>query len=152
MEGKDKETVILEPLSIGMRIAIVFMSWITVCLKPATSGAFLSTLFLASVTSGYEFYMLYYEYRKTKLSKVYVTGFYVSLFMLLYWFLVLVDMITLDVKNMVFKMGPASPIPLDISWPYYCMLFPAILYLLLIAAEILVKSITMSSGKKTITN
>lgn len=157
MEGKqrrkksNKESVVHIPLTAGLRIVIVFMSWLTVCLKPDTSRAFFSTLFLASITSGYEFAVLYFEYRKTVLSKVYGTGFSVALFMFIYWFLGFVGMITLDVNNMVFKMGPASPIPLDVSWPFYWLLIPAFSFPCLIAAEQIIKSIAVSSGKKPIT-
>lgn len=146
------ESVIHQPLTAGFRMAIVFMSWMAVCIKPDTLKGFLTTLFVASITSCYEYTVLYLDYRDSLLSKVYGIGFFVSLFTLIYWSLCFFGIITLDINEFVFKTGPNSPIPLTVSWPFYVITIIPLIFPAIIACEQVLKSkpVALSTDKKPI--
>lgn len=125
-----------------IRIVIVFLSWGVTMLKPDSTTGFFQNVFIASVTSMYEYGIFYLE-TNTKFKRIIgITGLILSILYMLFAVMGFAKLVNLDTTSSLFSFGKQMPFPHpeSICWSYYITVWIMLVFPLLVFLELFNKS------------
>jgi hypothetical protein len=139
------------------RLVIVLLTWFVAALVPSNSTGFYQTIFVASITSLYEYVIIYLDNINDRAR--YYLSFAGIIFSVLYLFLSFLGfskLIILDIEHLQFSFSNTFPIPNadTIKWSYYWTIYPMAFFPGLVVMEFFLKhkgqkpTISRKSGKK----
>ncbi|QYK68273.1 hypothetical protein [Paenibacillus sp. S02] len=128
-------------VKITFRLIIVLFTWVVTFTKPDSESAFFTVLFVSSVTSLYEYVIIYLETNESVRSIISVVGTWISA---LYGVMSLggfFGFVKLDIKSLVFSLGEKVPMPHpeQIVFDYYYIVPWMLIFPFLVCVEYFLK-------------
>lgn len=127
------------------RFFVVGVAWFMVSIKPESSSGFYQTVFVASLTSLFEYAVIFLD-SDQKLRKWIATfGIIGTIIYMIGAFLGLGGLIILDVKNYVFSFATKMPFssPESIQWKYIYAAWGMYLFPALVIIEAIIKKFSV---------
>lgn len=128
-------------VKVTLRLIIVFFTWAATFLKPDTESAFYTVLFVSSITSLYEYVIIYLETNNTIRYILSICGMALSGIYGVIAISGFCDLINLDVTNLVFSLGDKVPVrhPEQVTLSFYTIVPWMLLFPIFVGMELIIK-------------
>jgi hypothetical protein len=143
MASKQKNYAANKNLRNFFRLAIVFLTWFVSALVPSNSTGFYQSIFVASITSLYEYVIIYLDNIHDRV-RYYLSfvGIILSALYLFLSFLGFSKLVMLDLEHLQFSLSNTFPIPNAdaVKWSYYWTIYPMIFFPGIVIVEFFIKN------------